>query len=242
MIQPEIVQCERTAEHPVAEMRAVQFSYGPGEFAIAVDEFQLNAGERVACIGPSGSGKTTLINLIAGISLPERGEVRLDGRPLGNLSDRERRALRLSAIGMIFQEFALLDYLNGLDNILLPFRVGSDLVLNSEVRRRAHDIASEMGIEGVLRRPPSRMSQGERQRLAICRALVTQPRLLLCDEPTGNLDPTSTDTILDMLFEQAQQRDAAIFMVTHDYSMLSRFDRTVDVMELHRAAAEVNLQ
>ena len=217
---------------PIVSLSQVDFTYAPGAFALSIDELEIAAGERVACIGPSGTGKTTLIHLIAGIEVPARGSVMLDGKRVSALSDGDRRALRIDTIGMMFQRFELLEYLGGLDNILLPFRISAHLTLDAEARAYAVELAAAMGIEHCLARRPQRMSQGERQRVALCRALVTRPKLVICDEPTGNLDPDTAALALDLLFEQVRVRGATLLVVTHDHGVLSRFGRIIDMREL----------
>lgn len=202
------------------------------EFALAIDELRIAKGERVACIGPSGTGKTTLVNLIAGILTPGSGSVTVDAAEVSALSDAERRRFRISHIGLVFQEFELLEYLSALENILLPYHVTPHLTLGPEVADRARALADSMGIGHTLSRPPRGLSQGERQRVAICRALVTQPALLMCDEPTGNLDPATAATTLDLLFERVRDGDATLLMVTHNHGILDRFDRVIDICEL----------
>jgi putative ABC transport system ATP-binding protein len=133
---------------------------------------------------------------------------------------------------MIFQEFELLEYLTVCDNILLPYCLNSSLVLDRRVRESAKLLAESVGIAGAFRRRPGRLSQGERQRVAISRALITQPRTILADEPTGNLDPQTSQTIVDLLLEQADVRRATVLMVTHDHTLLDRFDRVVDLGQL----------
>ncbi len=203
-------------------------------FELRVADLSLGAGEAVACIGPSGAGKTTLVHLFAGILTPDSGEVTLAGQRLDGLGERERRAQRASQVGLVFQEFELLDYLSALDNILLPIRLGrGDL---SAARGRAQELAESLGVKDLLKRVPQRLSQGERQRVAIARALIASPALVLCDEPTGNLDPETAGSVLDLLLAQARERGAALLMVTHDHSLLERFDRVIDVRELAQAA------
>ena len=140
-------------------------------------------------IGPSGFGKTTLLNLISGIYIPQKGSVIVNGKTVNSLDDWERRTFRLTNIGFVFQDFKLLEYLKVMDNILLPFRINRVLTLNGGVRVRAREIASLLSIEDKLSKYPNNLSQGERQRVAICRALLVDPPIILADEPTGNLDP-----------------------------------------------------
>jgi putative ABC transport system ATP-binding protein len=206
----------------------LSFSYSTGDFHLHIPDFTVGKSERVAVIGPSGSGKTTLLNLVAGILTPVEGEVTVSGIGVGSLSDRDRRDFRITSIGFVFQDFELLDYLNVLDNILHPYRITGALTLAREVRERARNLAEEMGIGRMLKRRSTDLSQGEKQRAAICRALLTRPGLILADEATGNLDPENKTHILDLLFRSVQEHDATLLAVTHDYELLPRFDRVVD--------------
>lgn len=229
----------RVAPGHGVRMRGVRFRYGgprvaaSDTFELAVEDLAIERGEAIACIGPSGSGKTTLVHLAAGILVPDAGAVTLGDTPIEALSDGERRRLRAREVGLVFQEFELLDYLDGRDNVLLPHRLaGAGRAELAAAAARAGALAASLGIEGVMGRPPRRMSQGQRQRVAIARALVTEPSLVLCDEPTGNLDPGSASDVLELLLKEARERGAALLMVTHDHTLLGRFDRVVDVREL----------
>ncbi|MAB90300.1 MAG: ABC transporter ATP-binding protein [Planctomycetes bacterium] len=218
-------------------MEELRFAYGDGGFELRVDDLAIDAGEHVACIGPSGTGKTTLVNLVAGILVADRGRVLVDGQDLALLADGERRRFRISNVGLVFQEFELLEYLSALENILLPYHVTGHLVADPPTVDRARGLADSMGLGPVLARRPRRLSQGERQRVAICRALITEPKLLMCDEPTGNLDPRTAGVTLDLLFERVKERDATLLMVTHNHGILDRFGRVLDVTELGVATA-----
>ena len=171
------------------EISDLSFRYAEGAFSVTIPELRIARAEKVAFIGPSGVGKTTLISLIAGILKPQDGSVRVDGVDLARRSDRQRRDFRISRIGFVFQEFELLEYLTVRDNILLPYYVNATLPLTPAVRKSADELAVSMGIGDKLRRYPRTLSQGERQRVAICRALIASPDLIIADEPTGNLDP-----------------------------------------------------
>lgn len=212
------------------------FRYSATSFQLRVPEFSLDDNERVAIVGPSGSGKTTLLNLIAGILTPDEGAIDVDGTNVSALSDVQRRRFRASTIGFVFQDFALLDYLSARQNILYPYRITPALTLTSEARERAEALAVSCGIGDKLDRHPSALSQGEQQRVAICRALVTQPKLILSDEATGNLDPDSKARILDLLFEQASEAGAAVLAVTHDHELLPRFGRVLDFAQFRQEA------
>jgi ABC-type lipoprotein export system ATPase subunit len=213
----------------------IRFQYPVGGFSLAVPDFRVAAGETVAVIGPSGSGKTTLLNLIAGILQPNSGRIATVGVELASLNDKTLRNLRLTRLGLVFQEFELLQYLHVLDNILLPYRLGSSLVLSESVRENALRLAGQMGISDKLGSYPELLSQGERQRVALCRALVTSPELILADEPTGNLDPANKGVAMDFLFNYVRERDAALVTVTHDHQLVERFDRVIDFQEFMTA-------
>jgi len=215
----------------------LDFRYAEGDFALRIPRFAIAPGERVAMVGASGTGKTTLLHLIAGIVTPRAGRITTAGVEVSALDESARRDFRIRHVGLVFQEFELLEYLSVLDNILLPFRINPALTLDSAVRERACSLARQVGIGDKLWRLPDRLSHGERQRAAICRALVGRPSLLLADEPTGNLDPANAALVLDILFEYAVQSGATIVTVTHDHDLLDRFGRVIDVKTLHGAGA-----
>ena len=207
----------------------IRFRYSDTDFALRVPELHVTPGEAVALIGPSGSGKTTLLHLVAGIQQPDSGHIRVGGVEIPALSEGERRAFRVGRIGLVFQEFELLDYLSVRDNILLPYRIHESLGLSPEVRDRAEALARGLGIADKLDRLPECLSQGERQRAAVCRALVTAPPLLLADEPTGSLDPSNKDRVMDALLRIVSESGTTVLAATHDHSLLPRFDRVLDV-------------
>ena len=207
---------------------SLEFRYKEGEFRLFIPEFAVKHGEKVAVIGPSGTGKTTLLNLIAGILVADRGRILVDETAVDSLNDAGRRDFRITRVGFVFQDFELLDYLSVMDNILHPYRITRALTLSGGVRNRAHELAEQMGIGNKLRRHSGELSQGEKQRAAICRALLPNPKLILADEATGNLDPENKRHILDLLFDSVVNHDATLLAVTHDHDLLPRFDRVVD--------------
>ncbi len=218
-------------------IHSLEFHYRYGEFRLSVPEFRVTQGEKVAVIGPSGSGKTTLLNLIAGIFAPVSGTVGVDNTDVSALNDAQRRDFRITNVGFVFQDFELLDYLNVLDNILHPYRITRVLTLDRSARERAVRLAERMGIDDKLRRFADDLSQGEKQRAAICRALLPHPKLILADEATGNLDPENKTLILDLLFQAVEEHDATLLAVTHDHDLLKRFDRVVDFQDFRRQDA-----
>ncbi|MEN8149430.1 MAG: ABC transporter ATP-binding protein [Planctomycetota bacterium] len=219
------------APDAIVRVEDLAFTYRSGDFRLDVGDLSIARGATTALIGPSGSGKTTFLNLVAGIFLPERGTVSVDGTEVSAATDAARRAFRVANIGLVFQEFELLDYLSVLDNVLLPFRIAPTLSLTREVRDRAAKLARRVGLGDKLARSVRRLSQGERQRVGVCRALVTEPTLVMADEPTGNLDPDTRARVLDTLFEFAAGTDATLLTVTHDHDLLDRFDETIDVTD-----------
>ena len=216
-------------------LRDLSFRYVEGGFELSVPELEIATGEQLAVVGPSGSGKTTLLNLIAGILSPEHGDLVVMDQEMNRLNDGQKRAFRLRRIGMVFQSFELLDYLSVVDNILLPLRIGSGKVGTTD-RQRATELAQQMGIGDKLDRRIDQLSQGERQRAAVCRALLLRPPLILADEPTGNLDPANKGVVLSLLLEYATSNDATVVTVTHDQNLLSRFSRVIDFDALNQAS------
>ena len=211
-----------------ATIEDAEFAYAADGFCLRIPSLELDAGAKTAFVGPSGSGKTTLLNLLAGVRVPDRGRVEVGGVNLGALSDAERRAFRIRRVGFVFQDFELIEYLNVRENVLLPYRLNPALRLDGAVRSAADELVESMGLGDKLRRRVDQLSQGEKQRVAICRALAPQPELILADEPTGNLDPDNKRRILDLLFDRAGSSGATLAVVTHDHSLLDGFEQVVD--------------
>ncbi len=210
-------------------VRDLEFAYPASEFRLRVPSAHLARGETGAVIGPSGSGKTTFLDLCAGILTSAGGTVVADGFAWGDHDDAARRRRRISRVGLVFQEFELLDHLTVEENVLLPYFIHPALELDGAVRARARDLAEETGIGHLLARRPRRLSQGERQRVAICRALVSEPTLLLADEPTGNLDASATRAVLELFLAQVRARGATLLVATHDHSLLEAFDQVIEL-------------
>jgi len=222
---------------PVVRASALRFAYArPAGFTLELDLFEVERGAHAAIIGPSGCGKTTLLRLLTGALEPDAGRIELLGERLGTLPPAARRARRLRSVGMVFQSFALLDYLSVTENILLPFRLSGSLKVNAPIRERVRTLAGDLGIAHTLRRRPKRLSQGERQRVAIARALVTEPAVIACDEPTGSLDPARASGVMDLILGEAHRIGATVVLVTHDHALLPRFGSVLDLGA--RAGAE----
>ena len=214
------------------QIQELEFRYRSGDFRLRLPELSIECASTVAIIGPSGTGKTTLLNLVAGIAVPQVGQVVTNEVSVSGLDDAARRDFRIRNIGLVFQEFELLEYLSVLDNILLPYRMAPSLRMDQGVRDLAASLAREVGIGGKLRRAVNHLSQGERQRVAVCRALLPEPALLLCDEPTGNLDPANKQHVLDILFDYVKKNGTTLVTVTHDHQILERFNEIVDFNDL----------
>lgn len=210
----------------------LHFSYPDGNFSLDIATLSINKGESIAITGPSGSGKTTLLNLICGVSRPQSGDIIINGTSLKQQNEKALRQYRIAHIGMVFQSFELLEYLNVLDNILLPYRLDQNLRLEKETVERAKKIAGTFGMEDKLQRYPSQLSQGEQQRVAIMRALITGAKLIIADESTGNLDPKNTDIVANLLLDFVKKEGATLITVTHDHTFAKRFDRVIDFTQL----------
>ncbi len=221
------------------EIQQLEFFYPNSSFGLSVPSLQIDAPCAAAIVGPSGSGKTTLLHLMAGILAPAAGRIAVGDQAISSLPDAARRSFRLQHVGMVFQNFELIKYLNVIDNVLLPCRIGDAIAMSSEVRDRAHSLLSAAGLESHVRKSVTKLSQGERQRVAICRALLTRPSLLLADEPTGNLDPATSERVLQLLLDSVREHNGTLVMVTHDHSLLHKFDRTIDFAQFLTTAETV---
>jgi putative ABC transport system ATP-binding protein len=216
------------AIHATALRYRYPASGAPG-FELVVPHWQVAAGARAAVRGPSGTGKSTLLKLVSGELRPSDGQLFVGGRPLHAMTDRARRVARISDLGFVFQDFPLVGYLGALDNVLLPYRLNPALTLDDDAWSRGAALLEELGLGDKHSRRPAHLSQGERQRVAIARALVTQPTLLLADEPTAGLDPARSAALLDLLERLGRERGLTLVVVSHDPSVLERFDRVLDL-------------
>ncbi len=215
----------------------LDFVYARGEFRLRAEQLHVGRGEQVAIIGPSGSGKTTLLHLIAGILSPRSGRVSVAGTNLNELSETARRNFRIRNLGLVFQEFELIEYLNVLNNIVLPFRINNSLRLTGRQLDRARMLATQLEVHGQLHRYPAQLSQGEKQRVAVCRALIADPQLILADEPTGNLDPENKDRVMRLLLQYVTEHQVTLLTVTHDHGLLDRFQRVIDFDQFRNSAS-----
>ena len=214
---------------PVIDIRDVTRTYGEGPPALADVSLTVHAGEAVAVLGPSGSGKSTLLNLIAGLDRPSAGSVTVDGLRVDGLSESGSAQYRRTRIGMVFQFFNLLDDLTVLDNVLLPAQLAG--LPRAEARRRAAGLLEHLGIDRHATAHPGRLSGGERQRVAVARALMNHPALLLADEPTGALDSASGQDVRKLLTDLNAEGQTVV-LVTHDLRLAeSCATRTVELVD-----------
>jgi len=199
---------------------------------VRIASFELNAGEQVLLQGESGSGKSTLLNLIAGIVAADAGEILLDGTDMRALSESARDAHRARSLGYVFQNFNLLSAYTCIENVEMGMVFGgkSDAAF-------ARQLLERVGLSERLNYRPDQLSQGQKQRVAIARALANRPKLVLADEPTGNLDPRNAKVALDLIQSLCRENGTALLLVSHNPSLRDRFERTVDLLELNAVGA-----
>jgi len=199
-----------------------QVSSPEGTLTILSDvSFAIDKGDSVAIVGASGAGKSTLLALLAGLDLPTRGEIWLDSHNLTSLDEDGRAAVRAASVGFVFQSFHLVPSLNALENVMLPL----ELAGNENPRETANTIMRKVGLGERWSHYPSQLSGGEKQRVAIARAFATEPAVLFADEPTGNLDARTGETIIELMFELNHNSSTTLVLVTHDTSLAERCDR-----------------
>lgn len=198
-------------------------------------DLQVNSGETVALVGASGSGKSTLLGLLAGLDLPSIGSISILGQSLSELDEEGRAKLRAEQIGFVFQSFLLLPTMTALENVMLP----AELRGETDCEPRARALLESVGLGDRLHHLPPRLSGGEQQRVAIARAFMTRPRLLLADEPTGNLDSKTGEKVIELLFALNREHGTTLVVVTHDRELASRCQRQVVMVAGHLEGHDV---
>ena len=205
-----------------ADKVSKQVSSPEGALTILSDvSFAIDKGDSVAVVGASGAGKSTLLALLAGLDLPTSGEIWLDGTNLTNLDEDGRAAIRAASVGFVFQSFHLVPSLNALENVMLPL----ELAGRASPRKVANEIMQKVGLGERWSHYPAQLSGGEKQRVAIARAFATEPAVLFADEPTGNLDSRTGETIVELMFDLNRNSSTTLVLVTHDNSLAGRCDR-----------------
>ena len=213
-------------EKPVVEVVGLGKTVDSGGAPLTILQdisFSVMPGETVAIVGASGSGKSTLLGLLAGLDVPTSGDVRLDGHALGALDEDARAALRGRLLGFVFQSFQLLPSLTALENVLLPLELGGF----SQSTATAREWLTRVGLAARLQHYPKTLSGGEQQRVALARAFAPDPRLVLADEPTGNLDAATGRQIIDMMFDLNTSQGKTLILVTHDEAIAARCGRVL---------------
>ncbi|MBA3314008.1 MAG: ABC transporter ATP-binding protein [Planctomycetaceae bacterium] len=198
-----------------------------------VERFELGRGEQVALLGSSGGGKTTLLNVIAGLRTPDTGRVLIDGTDVTSLREAARDRFRAERIGFVFQTFNLLPAFTALENVLLGMSFGGA----KPDRKRAKELLERVGLSHRLHNRPAQLSVGERQRVAVARALANRPSLMLADEPTANVDAANQQNVLDMVGETCRERNVSLLMVTHSPQVAAQFRRVEQLAAFNRAAS-----
>jgi putative ABC transport system ATP-binding protein len=210
------------------KLQSLKKSYSQGTHSVEIFEnlnFSLEKGQRVAIMGKSGSGKSTLLSLISGIIKPDNGDIILNSNSYKNFEESDLNDFRATNIGFVFQNFHLVSYLNALENVMLPAKVCNI----SNPKEKAIELLNNVGLSHRLDHLPSQLSGGEKQRVAIARALIHNPKIILADEPSGNLDEETGNYVMDILFELIKKNNTTLILVTHSKEVALRCEKTYEL-------------
>ncbi|MFA5659206.1 MAG: ABC transporter ATP-binding protein [Candidatus Omnitrophota bacterium] len=217
LIAKNISKVYKETETPLEVLKGVDLSINPGEF--------------VSLVGPSGAGKSTLLHILGGLDTPTQGQVLLDDEDIYQMTDNRRSVVRNTKIGFVFQFYHLLPEFNALENVILPSLIKQGCSAKKDLERKGFALLQKVGMDKRALHKPSQLSGGEQQRLAIARALINDPKIIFCDEPTGNLDSKSGENIMALLLQLNQDHGQAVVMVTHDDHLARQAKRSVHMQD-----------
>ncbi len=231
---------ELQSRDPVLRLVDVRRSYQTGEGSLDVlsgVDLELRPGELTGLVGPSGSGKSTLLHTAGLLEHPDSGTVEIEGRDASSMTERDRTLIRRTKLGFVYQFHHLLPELNAIDNVAAPLMING--VSRKNAHRRAEELLATMGLEARGRHQPGQLSGGEQQRVAIARSLANRPRVLIADEPTGNLDPATSSTVFQTLFDTARLEKVAVLVATHNLVLTSYMDRILTLRDGKLVTADI---
>lgn len=217
------------SKNNVIEAKGISKEYSQGGkkfYALKDINFDLKEGQDLVIMGTSGSGKSTLLNLISGLDRPDKGSVHIDGKDINKMSDEEISRFRNATIGFVFQAYNLIEYLSATENVAYPMIISG--ANKNKAFEKARVLLSKLGLKDKLNAYPNQMSGGEMQRVSIARSLINDPKIILADEPTGNLDKESTDQVLDT-FREINKNNVSIVIVTHDPRVTTKFTNVINL-------------
>lgn len=226
----------------VIDLQKVEFRYSSAKkLTLNINHFSLDQGEKVFIYGPSGCGKTTFLEVLSGVLVPQKGSLTILNKNIVQLSPKQRDEFRAAHIGYIFQSFNLIPYLNIFENITLPLYLSAHRRLqvpHSKEKEEAKKICASLGILEFLDKPVNELSVGQQQRVAVARALLGKPELILADEPTSSLDQDHREKFIELLFSVANEHRTSILFVSHDRSLQSLFDRSVSLPDINHGSTQ----
>jgi ABC-type lipoprotein export system ATPase subunit len=223
-----------TSQAALIESKGISKVYKEGDYVLQVlkdVDVTINAGEVVAIVGPSGAGKSTLLHILGGLDIPSQGQVFFNGQNVYGLNDSQRSLLRNGHMGFVFQAYHLLPELTALENVILPAMVKNNSRKTSAIEAEGVKLLEQMGLSARVSHRPNQLSGGEQQRVAIARALMNKPKVVFCDEPTGNLDSQSGAVVIDLLLNLNKTHGQTLVIVTHDQAIAKRTQRTISIKD-----------
>ncbi len=224
----------------IVKLDKLKFSYQTGDPVLDIDSMEIKKGERVFLHGPSGSGKSTLLNILSGVLSPQEGSIRILGKDINNLSQSKRDEFRGDYIGFIFQRFNLINYLSIAENISLPCRTSKVRKenLNDSMESEITRLVDHLNLKPYINKKVSKLSVGQQQRVAVARALIGKPEIIIADEPTSSLDDDVTDKFIELLLRECNEKQTTVIFVSHDKRLAKHFDREIELKTFNKASGE----